>query len=143
MLYVRGNKWDYDHWASLGNLGWSYSDVLPLFKRSENNEQFKDNFHGQGGPSSVTYQNYESAITRLFLDAAATQAIPLNPDYIKGDSRRWPCLWRVVLSREPIEGSARPPGGHLGGRRFWFTATATAFGHRRRGRFEKGWDCCC
>src|SRR5437588_2971969 len=47
MLYVRGNKWDYDHWASLGNPGWSYSDVLPLFKRSENNEQFKDDFHGQ------------------------------------------------------------------------------------------------
>jgi len=81
MLYVRGNKWDYDHWASLGNPGWSYSDVLPLFKRSENNEQFKDNFHGQGGPLNVTYQNYESGVTKLFLDAAATQAIPLNPDY--------------------------------------------------------------
>ena len=54
MLYVRGNKWDYDHRASLGNPGWSYSDVLPLFKRSENNEQFKDNFHGQGGPLNVT-----------------------------------------------------------------------------------------
>jgi len=65
MLYVRGNKWDYDHWASLANLGWSYSDVLPLFKRSENNEQFKDNFHGQGGPLNVTYQNYESAITSV------------------------------------------------------------------------------
>jgi choline dehydrogenase-like flavoprotein len=81
MLYVRGNKWDYDHWASLGNPGWSYSDVLPLFKRSENNEQFKDDFHGQGGPLNVTYQGYESAATRLFLEAAATQAIPLNPDY--------------------------------------------------------------
>jgi choline dehydrogenase-like flavoprotein len=78
---VRGNKWDYDHRASLGNPGWSYSDVLPLFKRSENNEQFKDNFHGQGGPLNVTYQNYESAVTKLFLDAAATQAIHLNPDY--------------------------------------------------------------
>jgi choline dehydrogenase-like flavoprotein len=55
MFYVRGNRWDYDHWASLGNPGWSYEDVLPLFKRAENNEQFKDGFHGQGGPLNVTY----------------------------------------------------------------------------------------
>ncbi len=47
MLYVRGNRWDYDHWASLGNPGWSYDEVLPLFKRSEHNEQFRDAFHGQ------------------------------------------------------------------------------------------------
>jgi Choline dehydrogenase and related flavoproteins len=60
MLYVRGNKWDYDHWASLGNPGWSYDDVLPLFKRAENNEQFKDGFHGQGGPLNVTYPRHES-----------------------------------------------------------------------------------
>jgi choline dehydrogenase-like flavoprotein len=51
MLYVRGNRWDYDHWAALGNPGWSYDDVLPLFKRSEHNEQFADGFHGQGGPA--------------------------------------------------------------------------------------------
>jgi len=81
MLYVRGNKWDYDHWASLGNPGWSYNDVLPLFKRSENNEQFKDNFHGQGGPLNVTYPRHESPCTKLFLDAAALHQIRLNPDY--------------------------------------------------------------
>ena len=49
MLYMRGNKRDYDHWAALGNPGWSYDEVLPLFKRSEHNEQFSDNFHGQQG----------------------------------------------------------------------------------------------
>ena len=81
MLYVRGNKSDYDHWASLGNPGWSYSDVLPLFQRSENNEQFKDGFHGQGGPLNVTYPRHESPCTKLFLDAAALHQIRLNPDY--------------------------------------------------------------
>ena len=81
MLYVRGNKWDYDHWASLGNHGWSYDDVLPLFRRAENNEQFKDGFHGQGGPLNVTYPRHESPITKLFLDAAALHQIRPNPDY--------------------------------------------------------------
>jgi choline dehydrogenase len=81
MLYVRGNRWDYDHWASLGNPGWAYDDVLPLFKRAENNEQFKDDFHGQGGPLNVTYPRHDSPMTKLFLEAAATQGLALNADY--------------------------------------------------------------
>ncbi len=67
--------------ASLGNPGWSYDDVLPLFKRAENNEQFKDGFHGQGGPLNVTYPRHESPFTKLFVEAAALQQIRLNPDY--------------------------------------------------------------
>ena len=81
MFYVRGNRWDYDHWASLGNHGWSYDDVLPLFRRAENNEQFMDEFHGQGGPLNVTYPRYKSSLTKLFLEAAALHQIRLNPDY--------------------------------------------------------------
>lgn len=81
MLYVRGNRWDYDHWAALGNPGWSYDEVLPFFKRSEHNEQFSDAFHGQGGPLNVTYQRYESPLSTLFLDAAVQNGIALNPDY--------------------------------------------------------------
>ena len=81
MLYVRGNRWDYDHWASLGNPGWSYDEVLPLFKRSEHNEQFQNEFHGQGGPLNVTYQAHQSPVNELFLQAAAANGIALNPDY--------------------------------------------------------------
>jgi choline dehydrogenase-like flavoprotein len=81
MLYVRGNRWDYDHWAALGNPGWAYDDVLPLFKRAEKNEQFTDGFHGQRGPLNVTYPRHDSPITKLFLDAAAMQGIALNADY--------------------------------------------------------------
>ena len=81
MLYVRGNRWDYDHWASLGNEGWSYADVLPLFRRSENNEQIDDQFHGQGGPLNVTYPRFESSVSDCFLKAAASQGIKQNPDY--------------------------------------------------------------
>ena len=81
MLYVRGNRWDYDHWASLGNPGWGYDEVLPLFRRSENNEQFENAFHGQGGPLNVTYQNHTSPINQLFLAAAQLNGLALNPDY--------------------------------------------------------------
>ncbi|HMW22865.1 MAG TPA: FAD-dependent oxidoreductase [Burkholderiaceae bacterium] len=81
MLYVRGNRWDYDHWASLGNPGWSYDDVLPLFRHSEHNEQFQNEFHGQGGPLNVTYQAHQSPVNELFLQAAAANGIALNPDY--------------------------------------------------------------
>ena len=81
MLYVRGNRWDYDHWAGLGNPGWSYDDVLPLFKRAEHNEQFQDGFHGQGGPLNVTYPRFDSPLSQMFLDAAAQNGMALNPDY--------------------------------------------------------------
>ena len=50
MLYVRGHKWDYDHWSQLGNEGWSYEEVLPYFKKAEHNEMFDNNYHGQDGP---------------------------------------------------------------------------------------------
>lgn len=81
MLYVRGNAYDYDQWASLGNPGWSYQDVLPYFKRSENNEQFTDDYHGQGGPLNVTYSRHDSPLSHMFLEAAQQNGIPLNPDY--------------------------------------------------------------
>ena len=54
MLYVRGHKWDYDHWAELGNEGWSYDDVLPYFKKSEDNELLDNEYHGKGGPLTVS-----------------------------------------------------------------------------------------
>jgi choline dehydrogenase-like flavoprotein len=81
MLYVRGNRGDYDQWAALGNAGWSYEDVLPYFRRAENNEQFTDEFHGQGGPLNVTYPRYESPINGMFLRAAAQQGLPTIADY--------------------------------------------------------------
>ena len=56
MLYVRGHASDYDHWRQLGNEGWSYDDVLPYFKKAENNERWSDDFHGNGGPLNVAEQ---------------------------------------------------------------------------------------
>lgn len=95
MLYVRGNKWDYDNWAAQGNPGWAYADVLPLFKRSEHNEQFDDSFHGQGGPLNVTYQRHQSPINRIFLEAAAMNGIRPNPDY-NGAEQEGAFLYQVT-----------------------------------------------
>ncbi len=95
MLYVRGNRWDYDHWASLGNPGWSYDEVLPLFKRAEHNEQLYNAFHGQGGPLNVTYPRFDSPVSQMFLDAAAQNGIPLNADY-NGAQQEGAFLYQVT-----------------------------------------------
>ncbi|MBE7637830.1 glucose-methanol-choline oxidoreductase [Sneathiella sp. P13V-1] len=81
MLYVRGHKWDYDHWASLGNEGWSYDDVLPLFKKAENNERGGDDFHGSGGPLNVADLRSPMGINNTFLEAARQLQLPMNDDF--------------------------------------------------------------
>jgi len=81
MLYVRGHRWDYDHWAALGNAGWSYDEVLPYFKKAEHNETHRDAYHGQGGPLNVAEVQQPSAMDRLFLDAARACGVPTVADY--------------------------------------------------------------
>ena len=77
MLYVRGHASDYDHWASLGNRGWSYADVLPYFLRAEHNEDFPaGTYHGAGGPLNVMHLRSPRTINRVFLAAAAASGVP-------------------------------------------------------------------
>src|ERR1700756_1713617 len=54
LIYIRGQKEDYDHWAALGNPGWGYDDVLPYFIKSEGNQRGADAFHGGNGPLKVS-----------------------------------------------------------------------------------------
>src|SRR6185503_3344361 len=56
MIFIRGHRLDFDHWNYLGNEGWSYDDVLPYFRKSENNDNGANRFRGTGGPVSV--RNY-------------------------------------------------------------------------------------
>lgn len=81
MLYVRGNKWDYDNWAELGNDGWSYKEVLPYFKKSEGNESFDDEFHNTEGPLGVSDPTDASDVNRLFLTSCEQQSIKAAKDY--------------------------------------------------------------
>ena len=80
MLYIRGHKWDYDHWASLGNEGWSYDDVLPYFKKAEGNEQFKNHFHNDSGPLNVAKIRNNNPFVSMFIEAG-TQHYKYTDDF--------------------------------------------------------------
>ncbi|MEP0049681.1 MAG: GMC family oxidoreductase N-terminal domain-containing protein, partial [Roseobacter sp.] len=63
LLYVRGQPQDYDRWRQMGNVGWGWDDVLPLFKRAECNERGADNYHGDQGPLAVSNMRIQRPIT--------------------------------------------------------------------------------
>ncbi|MCL4167885.1 UNVERIFIED_CONTAM: hypothetical protein GTU68_053490, partial [Idotea baltica] len=81
LLYVRGQKEDYDLWAQHGNRGWSYEDVLPLFKRSESHEGGASDIHGADGGLSVSLIRAKSEIAEAFIDAAVEMGVPRSDDY--------------------------------------------------------------
>lgn len=81
MVYTRGHRSDYDGWAALGNPGWSYADVLPYFRRSENNERIVDAYHGTGGPLNVADPRSPSSFVEVWLAAAEQQGHARNPDF--------------------------------------------------------------
>lgn len=81
-IYTRGNAKDYDAWESeAGCAGWAYADVLPYFKRAEDNQRFVDAYHGYGGPIGVSVPINPLPISEAFLRAAQEYGIPYNPDF--------------------------------------------------------------
>jgi choline dehydrogenase-like flavoprotein len=81
-LYTRGVAADYDEWVSEeGATGWSYRDVLPYFKRSENNQRFANEFHGYGGPLGVSNPISPLPICEAFFQAGQELGIPFNADF--------------------------------------------------------------
>lgn len=81
MLYVRGHARDYDEWAALGCDGWSWADVLPWFKKSEDNIRGADDLHGRGGPLQVCDQNWTRPINQAFLKACEQKGHRQNDDF--------------------------------------------------------------
>jgi choline dehydrogenase-like flavoprotein len=81
MVYIRGHRSDYDHWASLGNHGWSFADVLPFFKRAENNADFDGEYHGQNGPLHVSRLRSENPVREIFLQAAQEAQFRVRDDF--------------------------------------------------------------
>jgi choline dehydrogenase len=81
MIYIRGNRADYDEWAAGGAEGWSYDDVLPYFKRSEDNERGEGVFHGTGGPLRVSDSRAMSPLVEAMLEASRLAGHEHNPDF--------------------------------------------------------------
>jgi choline dehydrogenase len=81
LLYVRGQPEDYDRWQQLGNRGWGWDDVLPLFRRSENQERGGDEFHGSDGELSVSDMRLNRLICDAWVEAAQAAGYPFNADY--------------------------------------------------------------
>lgn len=81
LLYVRGQHADYDRWRQMGNEGWAFDDLLPYFKRSEDQERGADDWHGSGGPLSVSNMRLKRPICDAWIAAAQNAGYPYNTDY--------------------------------------------------------------
>ncbi len=85
-IYTRGNALDYDEWRQKGCEGWSYEDVLPYYRKAEDNDTYHDRYHGKGGPLGVSKPRAPLPICKAYFAAAAEIGIPFNPD-IAGETQ--------------------------------------------------------
>jgi choline dehydrogenase-like flavoprotein len=106
MIYIRGNRWDYDNWAAMGCPGWSYDEVLPWFKRSEHNVRRGDAYHGGDGPLWVSDQKFANPGSLDFIEAGASLQIPRNMDF-NGERQEGIGLYQVTQKNGERWTSAR------------------------------------
>jgi choline dehydrogenase len=85
-IYMRGQARDYDHWRQLGLTGWGWSDVLPYFRKSEDQVRGADELHGAGGPLAVTEQRIHLPILDKFVEAAVESGLPRTDDFNRGNN---------------------------------------------------------
>ena len=81
LIYIRGQREDYDHWAALGNPGWSYDDVLPYFIKSEANQRGADAHHGGSGPQAVSDIGATHPLIEAFIEGAGQLGVPRTRDF--------------------------------------------------------------
>jgi choline dehydrogenase len=81
LIYIRGQHEDFDHWRQLGNLGWGFEDVLPYFKKAEDQARGDSEFHGAGGPLCVSDPVAPHELCDAFIAAARAAGIPTNDDF--------------------------------------------------------------
>ena len=119
-VYVRGDPSDFDHWAQLGNRGWTYADCLPFFQKSEGHEGEGSAARGRSGPLRTTRRGIQHPLARAFAEACQQWGLPYNPDFNSGgdqagvgptdsttaDNRRWSssvAYLRPALSRPNLQ----------------------------------------
>ena len=99
MVYIRGQAQDYDHWAQLGNRGWSFQDVLPIFKRMERFEGGSDEFRGRDGILPVTHTpRHKVPLLEKIIEAAEKMGLPYNPDQ-NGATQEGVGMSQVTITR--------------------------------------------
>ncbi|MBD6617684.1 choline dehydrogenase [Komarekiella sp. 'clone 1'] len=81
MIYIRGNWRDYDQWHDLGNQGWSAQEVLPYFKKAENQEHFANEYHGIGGPLNISNLRCINSLSHSFIEAGKQAGLQHNSDF--------------------------------------------------------------
>lgn len=81
MIYIRGQKEDYDAWAAMGNKDWGYEQVLPFFRRAEANERLNDSYHGSAGAVNVSEQVQHNPLSKAFVRAAQELGVPFTADF--------------------------------------------------------------
>jgi len=81
LIYIRGQREDYDHWAALGNAGWGYDDVLPYFIKSEGNQRGANGYHGADGPLKVSDIGAKDELIEAFITGAAQNGVPRSADF--------------------------------------------------------------
>jgi len=106
MLYVRGQKEDYDSWAALGNEGWGWDDVLPYFRKAENNVRGADDAHGDSGPLQVSDQKAPRPISQAYIDACNEMQLRSKPDFNDGDNEG-AGMWQTTLFHTPDKNGER------------------------------------
>lgn len=117
MVYIRGQREDYDHWAALGATGWSWQDVLPYFIRSEANERLGAPLHGQSGPLHVSDLRSDNPFQQHWLEAARQCGHPINTDF-NGETQEGLGLYQTTQHQGERWGAARAYiRPHLGQRR--------------------------
>jgi choline dehydrogenase-like flavoprotein len=97
-VFTRGYPKDYDEWAEEGCAGWSFADVLPYFRRFEDNERFSNAWHGTGGPIAVSDPISPHPMSKAFVRAAQEAGIPYNPDF-NGERQEGCGLYQVTQRR--------------------------------------------
>lgn len=85
LVYIRGQREDFDGWRDKGNTGWGWNDVLPYFKKAEDQVRGEDEFHGVGGPLSVSDQSEPHELCEAFIAAAQQHGLPRNDDFNGAD----------------------------------------------------------
>ena len=116
MLYVRGNKEDFNEWERRGNYGWGYEDVLPYFKKSENQDDphlaSNSRYHGRGGPQPISFPRYKTNVAWAFLESGGQHGYNVHKD-LNGPEQEGFSFMQVNMRRGSRYSSARSFLGDL------------------------------